>query len=271
MIEADLNACQKGGSMASDKTHDQSHQQPPQGHCSQCHKVWTLAEAQGVCQWCGKSASCQSSTTKLRSITASRRRKPKEANTIGNGYDQLPEPHLTYYRIASRFAYKVLQADQEDLLHDIILHLDRVAERKRELGLPFSEAAMYRTAEHVKDHYWYALRKRTSGLDCGHCSKAQRAKCKENDLYSDCPKGIKLESLNKPIIDSEGNITELGELIADDKALDLDEWLDARTFLIGAPQRLKGIAVKIRDGESLSGAERKYLAKLRKRLQKSLF
>ena len=34
-----------------------------------------------------------------------------------------------------------------------------------------------------------------------------------------------MESLNKPIIDSEGNLTELGELIADDKAIDLDAWV----------------------------------------------
>jgi len=251
--------------------HSQSHQQPLQGHCSQCRKVWTLAEAQGVCQWCGKSASCQSSIVKQRSITASRRRKPKEANTIGNGYDQLPEPHLTYYRIGLRFAIKVLTDDQEDLLHDIILHLDRVAERKRENGEPFSEPAMYRTAEHVKDHYWYELRKRTSGLDCGHCSKAQRRKCKEGWLYGDCPMLIKLESINKPIIDSEGNITEFGDLIADDKALDLDAWLDARTLYLGLQQRAKRIAVKLRDGETLSGADRKYLWKLRKREQPKLF
>ena len=250
--------------------HDQSHHNQHQGHCGYCHRVWTLATAQGVCQWCGKSASCQTTTAKPRS-TASRRRKPKQASTIGEGYDQLPEPHLTYYRIGLRFASKVLVDDQADLLHDIILHLDRVAERKRESGQSFSEAAMYRTAEHVKDHYWYELRKRTSGLDCGHCSTKQRRKCKDGDLYRDCPKLVKVESLHKPIIDSEGNITEFGDLIADDKALDLDAWLDARTALLGLPQRLKLIAVKIRDGESLTGAEKFYLHKLRKREQKSLF
>jgi len=241
----------------------------PQGHCSQCGKVWTLAEAHGVCRWCGKTALCQTSTVKQRHIK-SRSRKREQSNGIGNGYDQLPEPHLTYYKIASRFAYKVLADDQEDLLHDIILHLDRVAIRKREAGEVMSEAAMYRTAEHVKDHYWYSLRKRTSGLDCGHCSKAQRDKCKEHDLYSQCPKLVKVESIHKPIIDSEGNMTELGELIADDNALDLDAWLDAGTFLTGAPQRLKGIAYKLRDGKALSGAERKYLWKWRQREQKKL-
>lgn len=245
-------------------------QDTKQGHCSRCGRVWTLAEAQGVCQWCGKQASCQLQRGSSRTIKSRRRKRP-ERPVIGNGYDQLPEPHLTYYRIASRFAVKVLTDDQEDLLHDIIIHLDRVAERKREAGEAFSEAAMYRTAEHDKDHYWYELRKRTSGLDCGHCSKAQRRKCKEGWLYGDCPKLIKLESLNKPVIDSEGNITEFGNLIADDKALDLDQWQDAKTLYMGLPQRLKRIAKAISDGEQLSGADKFYLHKLRKRNQKSLF
>jgi hypothetical protein len=248
----------------------QKHQDLKQGHCSRCGRVWTLAEPQGVCQWCGKQATCQLSQRGSSRRIKSHRQKQKQAHDISKGYDQLPEPQLTYYKVALRFAYKVLPDDQEDLLHDIILHLIIVAERKREAGLPFSEAAMYRTAEHVKDHYWYDIRKRTSGLDCGHCSKTQRRKCKEDWSYNRCPKAIKLESLNKPVIDSEGNMTEFGELIADDKAVDLDDWLDARTFLIGAPQRLKGIARAIRNGESLTGAERKYLSKLRKRKQKSL-
>lgn len=81
---------------------------------------------------------------------------------------------------------------------------------------------------------------------------------------------MQLESMNQPIIDSEGNITELAELIADDKALDLEEWLDAKTFLIGAPIRLKAIAMKRVNGYKLTGAECKYLTKLRKRYQLSL-
>lgn len=254
-----------------EKTHDhsQSHQQPPQGHCNRCGRVWTLAEPQGVCQWCGKQSSCQTTTAKPRSVKTRRRRRPVRP-VIGNGYDQLPEPHLTYYQIGLRLAVKVLTDDHEDLLHDIIIHLYKVGERKREAGLPFTTAAMYRTAEHVKDHYWYAIRKRTSGLDCGHCSKAQRRKCKEDWLYGNCPKAIKLESLNKPVIDSEGNLTELGDLIADDKALDLDGWMDAKTLLRGLSPRMKAIALKKRDGIPLSNADLLYLSKWRRQEQKKL-
>ena len=77
-------------------------------------------------------------------------------------------------------------------------------------------------------------------------------------------------SLNKPIIDSEGHTTELGELIADDKALDLDAWVDARTFLLGFPQRLLAIAHKLENGGKLTPTDSQYLWRFRKREQKAL-
>jgi len=237
------------------------------GHCSNCHKVWTLEERQGVCRWCGQPASCQTTTTKPRQLKSNERRKVRQADNGKNGYDHLPEPYLTYYKIALRFGHKALLDEQEDLLHDIIEGLARVAKDKA-----LSEAAMYRIAEHIKDHYWYKHYAYHNGLDCQHCSKAQRAKCRTAWAYSDwayydCHRAITLESINRPIIDSEGNITDLAELIADDKALDLEEWLDAKTFLIGAPIRLKQIALKLRKGDTLSHPDRDYLYKLRKKQQ----
>jgi hypothetical protein len=171
-----------------------------------------------------------------------------------------------------RFAYKALIDERQDLLHDIIEGLATVARR---YGQDFSEAAMYRVAEHIKDHYWYRHYSYTNGLDCQHCSREQRAKCRWNWAHSDwaycdCHRAIHLESLNKPITDSEGNMTELAGLIADDKALDLEEWVDARTFLIGAPIRLKRIARKLNEGEALTYAERNYLSRLRKKRQLAL-
>jgi hypothetical protein len=174
-----------------------------------------------------------------------------------------------------RFSHKALMDDKQDLLHDIIEGLARVAQSKIATGENFTEPAMVRTAEHIKDWYWYRHYSYHNGLDCRHCSKAQQAKCRWNWghsdwAYCDCHRAIKLESLNQPITDSEGNITELAELIADDNALDLPEWVDARTFLIGAPVRLKAIAMKKVKGDKLTGAERFYLTKLRKRHQLSL-
>jgi hypothetical protein len=135
----------------------------------------------------------------------------------------------------------------------------------------FTEAAMYRIASYAKDQYWRTYYKANNGLDCGHCSKAQRRKCKEEWLYCDCPKAIKLESLNRPILDDEGNLTELGELIADDRSLDLDAWLDARTFLLTSPDRLLAIAYKRANGIPLDGKDQEYLRRFRLREQKSLF
>ena len=110
--------------------------------------------------------------------------------------------------------------------------------RDRDGNNPFSEAMMCRVASCVVAHYWRKQYKLTNGLDCGSCSQKQRAKCKEDYLYSVCPKAIKIESLSKPITDAEGNITELGNTIADDKAIDVSAWIDARTFLLSCPNRL---------------------------------
>ena len=240
------------------------------GYCSNCHKVWTLEERQGICRWCSREANCLTTLTKPRQPKSSRSRQRKQVDNGNNGYEQLPEPYLTYYKIALRFAHKALIDDRQDLLHDIIEGLARVAAHKT-----LSEAAMYRIAEHIKDHHWYRHYAYHNGLDCQHCSKAQRAKCRYNWghtdwAYCDCHRAITLESINQPIIDSEGNITELAELIADDKALDLEEWLDAKTFLIGAPIRLKQIAQRKAKGKTLTNAEMIYLSRFRKKEQQRL-
>jgi len=240
------------------------------GYCSNCHKVWTLEERQGICHWCSTNAYCVTTTTKPRHLKSSRRRRRKQIDNGNNGYDQLPEPYLTYYKIALRFAHKAFINDRQDLLHDIIEGLARVAKRK-----DLSEPAMYRIAEHIKDHYWYKHYAYHNGVDCQHCSKKQRAICRWNWghsdwAYCDCHRAIQLESINKPISDSEGNITELAELIADDKALDLEEWLDAKTFLIGAPIRLKQIAQRKSKGETLTNAQMIYLSRFRKKEQQRL-
>jgi hypothetical protein len=239
-----------------------------QGHCSRCGKVWTLKTGQGVCQWCNKPASCQSSTSKPRHVKSRSNGRRKQENGNGNGYDHLDGEWLTYYKVASRFAHKAKADDTQDLLHDIILTL---AKAERNNGhKPFTEAVMYRIASRAQADYWFKHYKLTMGLDCGHCSQAQRRKCKEEWLYGDCPKAIKLESLNKPVIDSEGNTTELGELIADDKAIDLDAWVSNSTWEIGYPKRLVAIAYNLKAGIPLSKTDRQYLWRFRKTEQKTL-
>jgi len=240
------------------------------GHCSKCGKVWTLDTEQGVCRWCRQSASCQTSRTQPRSLGKSRSNGGKrQAEHNGNGYDQLSEPYLTYYKVASRFNRKAKAQDTEDLLHTIILTL-AVAERNNG-HKPFTEAAMYRIASRAVADYWRAYYKVNNGLDCHACSKAQRHKCKEGDLYTECPKAIKLEYLSKPIVDGEGNLTELGELIADPKSLDLDAWERDSLWQIGYKPRLVEIALKLHRGEALTNSELLYLSRYRRQEQKKLF
>jgi hypothetical protein len=73
------------------------------------------------------------------------------------------------------------------------------------------------------------------------------------------------------MVSNDGDATELMEMIADDKAIDLDAWLDARTFLLGFPQRLIQIAYKRLNGLALDSKEKMYLQRFRQREQKRLF
>src|SRR4030067_2777704 len=96
-----------------------------------------------------------------------------------------------------------------------------------------------RVARYQLTEYWERLRRLTTWLDCGNCSKEQRRKCREEDLYSDCPKFHQLVSLNAEVnSDGDGEPSELIDFIADDKAVDLDNWLDARRILLGLPRRV---------------------------------
>jgi len=211
---------------------------------------------------------CQSSPTKPRSIKSRSYRSKRQADHNGNGYDHLQGKWLDYYNVASRFTSRVKIEDKEDILHTIMATLTDV---ERNNGhKPFTEAVMYRIASRTVADYWRAYYKINNGLDCHTCSKAQRHKCKEDDLYTECPKAIKLEYLSKPILDSEGNLTELGELIADDKALDLDGWVSGSTWEIGYKPRLVEIAYKLHSGEALTGRDREYLRYWRYREQKQL-
>jgi hypothetical protein len=158
--------------------------------------------------------------------------------------------------------------DREDLLHTIILTL-AVAERKNG-HKPFTIGTMHRIASRAVYDYWRGYHRLTNGIDCGNCSKAQRRKCKDNWLYGECPKAIKLESLDKPILDSEGNVTTLGEVIADPKSLDLDAWDRDSLWQLSYKPRLVAIALKLHTGDKLDWKDYKYLERYRQ-AQKRLF
>jgi len=186
----------------------------------------------------------------------------------GDGYDQLDGEWLTYYKVATKYVHKARYEDRDDLLHTIMLNL-AVAGRN-DGHKPDNASWMYRIASFTVAQYWRDYYYRTNGIDCGHCSNPQRKKCKRDNLYSECPRAIRIESLQKPIVGENGEISELGDLIADNKAIDLADWTDINTFLRGCPQRLIDIAEKIRDGIPLNNADKLYLGKWRKREQKRL-
>jgi len=190
---------------------------------------------------------------------------PQEANPLS--YDQLDGDWLTYYKVASKYVHKARYQDRGDLLHTIMLNL--VVAGSNNGDKPDNLSWMYRIASFTLAQYWRDYYYRTNGIDCGHCSNPQRKKCKQQS-YTECPRAIKIVSLNKPIVGDDGQISELAELIADDKAIDLPDWTDERTFLLGYPQRLVEIAQKIGEKQALTGADRKYLWKWRKRQQKTL-
>jgi len=100
--------------------------------------------------------------------------------------------------------------------------------------------------------------------------KAQMHKCKEDYLYTECPKAIKMESLDSVIEDGNGDSTPLCELIADDNAIDVVARLDARLTLQGYPHKFVRTVYKQYAGYPLTNDERAYLYRHRRKAQKRL-
>jgi hypothetical protein len=182
----------------------------------------------------------------------------------------------TYAKIAENFVRKVKLEEREDFRHDLILEMAKVKAKYALTGKPLTEAGLMRVASYQVTEYWERLRRFTTWLDCGNCSKEQRRKCREELLYSECPKFRQLVSLNAEVNgDGDGEPSELIEFIADDKAIDLDAWVDARRILRGLPRRLVQIGYKRYAGIPLDSKEKECLKRHRqkelKNYQKTLF
>jgi hypothetical protein len=139
-----------------------------------------------------------------------------------------------YIEIADKFQHKAIAQDREDLRQDIIVRLAEVAQNNGHK--PLTEGAMVRVASYVVVEYWHDIKRKPTIL-----------------------------SLENEIEDEDGNKTELWETIADDKAIDLDAWLDARRWLSGCPKRLVQIAYKRVSGEALSARGKMYLSRYKAR------
>lgn len=134
----------------------------------------------------------------------------------GNGYDQLEGDWALYYKVARHFVHKVRREDREDFLHDLMLEMAKVKASYEVKGKPLMEAGLMRVASYELLEYWVRLRRLTTWLDCGNCSKEQRWKYRAEDLYSECPKFHQLVSLNTMIENGDGH---KAELVAEPKSL----------------------------------------------------
>jgi hypothetical protein len=188
----------------------------------------------------------------------------------GNGYDRLDGDYAPFYKVANGFTNKVKREDREDFLHDLFLAFATVKASYTAKGKELTIGGLVRIAQYELADYWRKHFKRINGIDCGCCSKAQRGKCREKDLYGECPRAVKLESLDRVIEDGNGDSTPLCELIADDKAIDLVAMLDARFTLKGYPTKAIKLLYKRYAGYPLENAEGNYLRRFLRRTQKSL-
>jgi hypothetical protein len=78
-------------------------------------------------------------------------------------------------------------------------------------------------------------------------------------------------SLNNKVDNLDGDTTKLINTAADDKAVDVVAWIDARTWLLSCPHRLIQIARKRLNGISLDHKAKEHLRRFRQREQKRLF
>jgi len=192
----------------------------------------------------------------------------------GNGanpisYDQLDGDWLTYYKVGKGFTRKVKPEDRQDFLHDLFLAFATVKVSYAAKGKELTEGGLVRIAQYRVARYWRNYYRRISGVDCCNCSKAQRHKCQEQDLYRECPRAVQIESLNKLVEDGEGNEAELYQFIADDSA-DFLPRLDAKFALEGFPKRFVDLAYKKYAGYRLDASEQRYFRRQQRKIQKTL-
>jgi hypothetical protein len=146
--------------------------------------------------------------------------------------------------------------------------MHKVKAKYEVIGKPLTEAGLIRVACYEVADYWRKKFRRINGTDCGRCSQDQRRKCKDKDSYRECPKAIKLDSLDRLIDDGNGNQVELHQMIADDKAVDISARLEARLTLQSYPHKFLKVAYKKYAGYPLTVSERTYLYRQRSKAYK---
>jgi hypothetical protein len=152
-------------------------------------------------------------------------------NGNDNGYGHLEGDWALFYKVAKGFTKRAKPEDRQDFLHDLLLTMHKVKVNYDAIGKELTEAGLVRVACYDVADYWRKKFRVINGTDCGRCSREQRLKCKEKDLYRQCPKAIKVESLDRLIEDGDGNQIELYQMVADDNAVDITARLEAKFTL----------------------------------------
>ena len=162
---------------------------------------------------------------------------PQDDNPLS--YERLDGEWLEWYRVAHRFERKVPMPDRGDIRHSIILEL---AMARRRDGQPIPILRAYRIASLTVALYW---------------RKANRKPT--------------IFSLDREVDTGDGDTTGLINTVADDRAIDLTAWIEAKTWLLGCPMRLVQIGMKRANGIPLDRKDQKYLERFRIQERKRLF
>ena len=149
-------------------------------------------------------------------------------------YDCLDGEWHDWLEVARKYERRVPAIDRYDIRHIILLELNRARERD---GKPLPILRAYRIASLTVALYWRIAKKQPVLL-----------------------------SLDDDVVG-----LQLKDTVADDKAIDLEAWQDAKTWRLGCPLRLIEIAHKKLEGIALDQKDHKYLQRYRKQAQKSLF
>lgn len=146
-----------------------------------------------------------------------------------------------YLEVASRYQRKARYEDRADLCHTILIRLCEVDRAREAQGEPLTELGRYRVASIVVMQFWHTLKRNG-----------------------------KVISLDTKVDEADDFSPTLADTVPDDRAIDLVEWLDARVWLLGCPERLVQIAMLKVNGKALSQADHKYLQRYRAKAQMSL-
>ena len=151
-------------------------------------------------------------------------------------YDRLEQPWRDWAKIAKVFAFQVDPQDREDLMHNIIVRLIEVTEEYRQKGKPLTKWGYIRVAQYTRLRFY-------------HEKKRWRR--------------VFAVSLNSTVEDEDANETEFINTLVEQKGIDLDAWIDAKSHYLSSPEKVKRAIRKLLEGVQLSGYDWKLIRQFR--------